>query len=59
MSEWSENHMMVSSSDWTDCECKYYCMIPNGCFISMPKPFDVDIEYGDECVVVKLINENA
>ena len=31
-------------------------MIPNGCVISMPKPFNVDTEYGDECVVVKRAN---
>ena len=65
MSDYSENHMIVSSSDWTDYndvikyqESKYYCMISNGCFISIPKPFNVDTEYGDECVVVKITNEN-
>ena len=39
-------------------ESKYYCMISNGCFISVQKPFNVDTDYGDECVIVKLTNEN-
>ena len=65
MSEYSNNHMIVSSSDWTDyndtikyLESKYYCMVSNGCFISIPKPVNVDTDYGDECVVVKITNEN-
>ena len=32
-------------------------MLSHGCFISIPKPFNVDTDYGDECVVVKLTNE--
>ena len=46
MSDYSENHMIVSSSDWTDYNdvLKYQeshldCMISNGCFISSTKPF--------------------
>ena len=65
MSEYIINHMIVSSSDWTDYndvityqESKYYCMISNGCVISIPKPFNVDTDYGDECVVVKITNDN-
>jgi hypothetical protein len=44
-SEYSNNHMIANSSDWTDYndiiqyqESKYYCMISNGCFIKPPKP---------------------
>ena len=40
-SEYSENHMIVSDSDWTDYHdvIKYqeytsYCMLSNGCFIT-------------------------
>ena len=65
MSVYSENHMIVSSSDWTDYndiiqhrESKYYCMISNGCFISIPKPSNVDKDYRDECVRVKLTTDN-
>jgi hypothetical protein len=42
MSEYNNNHMSVSSSDWTDYndvikyrESKWYCMISNGCFINI------------------------
>ena len=59
------NHMIVSSSDWTYyndvikySEYKYYCMISNGCFINIPRPYNVDKAYGDECVIVKLTNDN-
>jgi hypothetical protein len=65
MSGYSNNHMIVSSSDWIDYndviqyrESKYYCMMSNGCFINISKPSNVDIEYGDECVIVKITNEN-
>ena len=65
MSDYSGNHMIVSSSDWTDYndvikyrESEYYCMISNGCFISIPKPLNVDTDYGDECVIVELLKEN-
>jgi hypothetical protein len=64
MSEYSNNHMILSSSDWVDYNdtikyrcSKYYCMISNGSFINIPKPWDVDIEYGDECVIVKITND--
>ena len=57
--------MIVSRSDWTDYndvikhhESNYYCMISNGCFINIPKPSNVDKEYGDDCVNVKLTNDN-
>ena len=59
------NHMIVSSPDWTDYNdgVKYrgsrsYCMISNCCFICIPKPSNVDKEYGGECVVDKLTNDN-
>ena len=65
MSEYSENHMIVSSSYWIDyndnikCrESKYYCMISNGCVVNIAKPFNVDTEYGDDCVLVKITNDN-
>ena len=45
-SEYSENHMIVSSSDRTDYndvikyhESKYCCMMSNGCFVNIPKPY--------------------
>ena len=57
--------MIVSSPDWTDYndtikykESKYYCMISNGCFISVPKPNNLNKEYGEECVIVQITNEN-
>ena len=57
--------MIVNSSDWTDYndtikdqESKYYCMISNGCFISIPKPDNLNKEYGEECVIVKITNDN-
>ena len=65
MSEYGMNHMIVSSPDWTDYNdvvkyrgSKSYCVISNGCFISIHKPSSVDEEYGGECVVVKLTNDN-
>ena len=65
MSVDSKSHMTVSSSDWTDyndiikCrESKYYCMVPNGCFIIVATPSNVDKDYGDECVIVNLTNDN-
>ena len=33
-------------------------MISNGCFVSIPKPVNVDTDYGDECIVVKITNNN-
>ena len=66
MSDYSDNRMIVSSSDWTDYndviqdrESKYYSMISNGCVISIPKPFNVDTDYVDERVVGKLTNDNT
>jgi hypothetical protein len=57
--------MIISSSDWVDYndvikynESKYYGMISNGCFINIPKPVNVDEEYGDECVIIKITNDN-
>ena len=65
MSNYSDNHMIVSSSDWTDyndsipySESKYYRMISNGCFVSIRKPCNVETEYGDERVVVNITNES-
>ena len=53
--------MIVSSSDWTDYtdtikhrESRYYCMISDGWFINIPKPSNINEEYGDECVIVIL-----
>jgi hypothetical protein len=64
-SEYSKYHMLVSSSDWSDYtdtikyqESKYYCMISNGCFSNIPKPSNITKGYGDECVVVKITNDN-
>ena len=61
----SKNYLIVSSSDWTDYndtikyrESKYYCMISNGSFISIPRPNNLNKEYGEECVIVKITNEN-
>ena len=45
---------MVSSSDRTDCECKYDCMISHGCFIIIPKPFNVDLDYGMSASLLNL-----
>jgi hypothetical protein len=65
-SEYSKHHMIVSSSDWSEYndtikyrESKYYCMISNGCFINIPKPSNLNLEYGDECVIVKITNDNS
>ena len=33
-------------------------MISNGCFISIPKPGNLNKEYGDECVIIKITNDN-
>ena len=59
------NHIIVSSSYWTDYndvikhrKSKCYCMVSNGCFIIIHKPSNVDQAHGDECVVVKLSNDN-
>ena len=64
-SEYSENHMIISSSNWSDYndtikyqESKYYCMVANGCFINIPKPANIDKEFGDECVIVKITHDN-
>ena len=61
----SKNYLIISSSDWTDYndsikyqESKYYLMLPNGCFISIPRPKNLDTEYGEECVIVKITNDN-
>jgi hypothetical protein len=58
--------MIVSSSDWSDYndtityrESKHYCMISNGCVINIPKPSNLNIEYGEECVIVKITNDNS
>ena len=63
--DYSKNYLIVSSSDWVDyndtikySESKYYCMISNGSFINVPKPKNLNKEYGDECVIVKITNEN-
>ena len=63
--DYSKHYLIVSSSGWIDYkdtikyrESKYYCMISNGCFINIPKPVDVDVEFGDECVIIKITNEN-
>ena len=65
MSEYSNSHMIVSSSNWSDYndfikyrDSKWYLMISNGCFVSIPKPNNVDTDYGDECVVIKITNDN-
>ena len=62
--DYSKHYLMVTSSDWTDYggtikyqESKYYCMISNGCFIRIPKPNNLNKEYG-EGVIVKLTNDN-
>ena len=62
MSDYSEN---ASSSDWTDYNdvikyqgSNYACMMSNGCFIIIPKPFHVDTEYGDRCIINKTTNDN-
>ena len=45
MSDYSDNHMIVPSSDWTDYndvlklrESKYYCIVSNGCSIIITRP---------------------
>ena len=60
-SDYSKKCLVVSSSDWTDYndtiqyqEPKYYCIISNGSFISIPKPDNLNTEHGEECVIVKL-----
>ena len=65
MTDYSNNHMIVSSSDWTDYndvilyqDSNYQCMTSYGCFINIPKPFNVDTEYGDECIVIRITHEN-
>ena len=61
----SKNYLIVSSSDWVNYndiikfrQSKYYLMLCNGCFINIPKPNNINKEYGDECVIVKITNEN-
>ena len=63
--DYSKNYSIVSSSDWTNYndsikyrESKYYCMTSNGSFISIPEPSNVDTDFGDECIIIKLTNEN-
>lgn len=58
--------MIVSSSYWIEYNdiityqgSKYYCMISNGCCIDIPRPSNIIIDYGDECVIVKLTNNHA
>ena len=65
MSEYSKNHMIVSSSYWIDYndnitygESKYYCMISNGCVVNISKPSNIDADYGDECVIDKITHAN-
>ena len=60
----SESHMVVSSSGWVGYndtinyrESTYYCMISNGSFITVPKPDNLNTEYGEECVTVELTND--
>ena len=64
MSDYSESHMIVASSDWVGYndtikyrESKYYCMISNGGLASVPKPDNINKYYGDECVIVKITND--
>ena len=59
------NHMVVSSSDWTGYndginyrELVNYCMVSSVCFINIIKPYYVDKDYEDECVIVKLATDN-
>ena len=33
-------------------------MQSNVSFINIPKPYNVDKEYGNECVIVKITNDN-
>jgi hypothetical protein len=33
-------------------------MKSNGCFIDIPKPTNINKEYGDACVIGKLTNNN-
>ena len=61
----SNHYLIVCNSNWTDYndtikyrESKYYCMISNGSFINIPKPYNINKKYGDECVIVKLTNDN-
>ena len=39
-------------------EPEYYCMISNGCFIGVPKPDNINKEYGDEFVIAEITNDN-
>ena len=60
--------LVVISSDWNGRydgfyedtikvnESKYYCMCCNGSFSSIDIPDDVDKEYSDECIIVKITN---
>ena len=64
-SDYSKTYLIVSSSDWTDYndtikhrDSKYYCMISNGSFINIPKPYNLTKENGEECVIVKITNDN-
>jgi hypothetical protein len=57
--------MIVSSSDWTGYndaityqESNYYCMVSSGCVITVAKPYTINEESGDECVIVKITNKN-
>ena len=63
--DYSKTYLIVSSSDWPDYndtikyqESKYYCMISNKCFVSIPKPSNLNKEYGEECAIIKLTNDN-
>ena len=64
-SDESKHDLSGSSSNWTDYHdiikyraSKYYCMLSNGSFINIPKPYNINKAYGDECFIVKLTTDN-
>ena len=63
--DYSKNYLIVSSSDWDGYndtikyESKYYAMYANGNFITVPKPKNIDKEYVDDCVIVKITNNKT
>ncbi len=63
--EYGENRVVVSSSAWYEHEstirqgdCEYYCMLCTGALQRIPEPKSTD-DYGDECVVLKISNNEG
>ena len=63
--QYGETRVVVSSSSWYEYEttirhgdAAYFCMLCNGALLQVPKP-KRDNDYGDECVVLKISNNEG